>query len=127
MHIFTRRSSTASISHAEAWHTTSRSRGCTNWERSQALRQRGESKTSKEVFAVVDHGATSCKRSGVALVGGEVFAFPKRPRRRRILLRNLLLQRGFQIQRLELRQLRIGGRDQVVNIAPLLRPHIAQQ
>jgi hypothetical protein len=37
MHIFTRRSSWSSMSHALAWHTTSRSRGFTSIDRSQKV------------------------------------------------------------------------------------------
>src|ERR1017187_6619935 len=45
MHIFSLTSSAKSISQALAWHTTSRSRGFTNCERSQKLSGSGTRKT----------------------------------------------------------------------------------
>ena len=93
----------------------------------ERFRQRRKSQRLEKVLPIADHGPACGERCGVALVGAQVGAFGERGRSGGIFLRNLLLERGFKIDRLELRKLRIGGRDEVVDVAPLLRPHVAQQ
>ena len=127
MHILTRRSSTESTSHAEAWQTTSRSRGCTNWERCQNVVGQGrESERLEEVFAVVNHVAAGGELRGVAGIGAEIGARDKGGRGCGIFLGDLLLECRLEIERLELGKLGIGGRNDVVDVAPLLGPHVAQ-
>ena len=50
MHIFNRKSSTLSTSHALAWHTTSRSRGLMNMERSQNVGGSGAVRDAVELI-----------------------------------------------------------------------------
>ncbi len=93
----------------------------------EGRRQRTKSKAGKKILAVVDHRAAGGKARRVALVGREVGRRIECGSRRGILFGNLLFKRRLKIDGLELRQLWIGRRHQIVDIAPLLRPHVAQQ
>ena len=116
------------MSHAEAWHDyLAIARMNKLGTLPEGFRQWGKSKAGKKALAVVDHVASGSEGSGVPLIGRDVHAFGEGRRRGRILFTNLLFQCGFEIDGLELRKLRIGGRHQVVDVAPFLGPHVAQK
>ena len=89
--------------------------------------KRREAEGPEEVFAVVHHVVRGGELGGMSSVGAEVGAGNEGWRGGGVFGGDLLLERGLKIEWLELREFRIDGRNDVVDVAPLLGPHVAQE
>ncbi len=112
-----------STSQALAWQTASRSRGLMNCERCQKVSGSGAKPMEfVEALAVGGHGFGGGECCGAGGVVGGVLWIGEGKCCLRVLFGDLLLERAFQVVHLEGRELRVGWLDDVVDVAPLLRP-----